>query len=205
MIPNSRIRLCRPKSDGKFRHIFFSKNTNFYSQLLRSGLSSNSDLLARPLLRYSSWVMSLFTIAGNLLVFWRRTTFRDENRSVSLVIRNLALSDCLMGIYLGTIGLKDFISRDNYLQVSGEWVSGWTCTFMGALAVVSAEVSLLILAFMSIERFLLISDPFGHNRLHIKNVVMSLYIIWLFGIFIAIYPIIIFPSTKFYGHHNGGT
>lgn len=150
--------------------------------------------------------MSFLTISGNMIVFWRRTTFRDENRSVSLVIRNLALSDCLMGVYIGIIGLKDFVSRDNYLQVSSQWVSGFACTFSGALSVVSAEVSLLILAFMSVERFLLISDPFGHNRLNMKNVVMSLYIIWLVGIFIAVYPIIFFhSSTMFYGYYNGGT
>lgn len=59
---------------------------------------------------------------------------------------------------------------------------------------------------MSIERFLLISDPFGHHRLNTKNVVMSLYIIWLVGVSVAIFPAIFFHSTtKFYGIHNGGT
>lgn len=149
--------------------------------------------------------MSFITIVGNLLVFWGRYKFRDESRSVSLVIRNLALSDGLMGVYLGIIGVKDFLSRDEFGSSSYDWNSGWICTLMGVLSMVSAEVSLLILAFMSIERFFLISDPFGHNRLNTKNVCMSLYVIWLVGISIAVFPMVFFQSTMFYGVYNGGT
>lgn len=172
---------------------------------VHTGISSNSNLLGRPLLRYGSWIISIVTIFGNLLVFWGRYTFRDETRSVGMVIRNLALSDCLMGVYVGIVAFKDMLSRDNYLHFSSQWIS-LPCTVMGAIAVVSAEVSLLILAFMSIERFLLISNPFGSKTLNEKNIYMSLYVIWLFGICIAVYPIIFYhSSTMFYGYYNGGT
>lgn len=123
-----------------------------------------------------------------------------------MVIRNLAVSDFIMGIYLGIIGFQDIRYRNEYHKNSGEWIKSWGCALAGILSMISSEVSILILTFMSIERFLLISDPFGHHRLNTKNVVMSLYVIWLFGVSIAILPAILFHSTtKFYGIYNTGT
>lgn len=151
--------------------------------------------------------MILFTCVGNVMVLWGRfISLHDENRSVSMVIRNLAVSDLIMGLYLIIISIQDYRYRESYHNFSAEWVKSWGCTLAGILSMVSSEVSILILTFMSIERFLLISDPFGHHRLNTKNVMMSLYIIWLIGLSIAIFPVILFrQSTKFYGIYNGGT
>ena len=123
------------------------------------------------------------------MVIWGRFTSRDEHRSVSLVIRNLAFADMLMGVYLTIISIQDIRFRSQYHTNAFKWMESWQCAISGILAMISSEVSILILAFMSIERFLLISDPFGgHRRLTTKNVIMSLYVIWLLGVSIAVFP-----------------
>lgn len=140
-------------------------------------------------MRYSAWFIAFVTCAGNALVLWGRFTSRDEHRSVSLVIRNLAFADMLMGVYLTIIGIQDIRFRSQYHTNALKWMESWQCAISGILAMISSEVSILILAFMSIERFLLISDPFGgHRRLTTKNVMMSLYVIWLLGVSIAVLP-----------------
>lgn len=90
-----RVKLCRPSTDG---------------------VSSFQDLLSKPVLRYSTWVMATLTIAGNVLVLWGRFIYRDENMAVTMVIRNLALADMLMGFYLVTIGIQDYRYRNKYYQ-----------------------------------------------------------------------------------------
>lgn len=148
--------------------------------------------------------MAFLSCIGNISVLWNR--LHDENKNVSLVIRNLAFSDMIMGIYLLMIGLTDARFRNVYHKHSGSWLKSWECVILGILAVTSSEVSILILTFMSIERFLLISDPFGHNKLGTKSILLCLFIIWLLGGAIAIYPVILFQSsTKFYGVYNSGT
>lgn len=156
-------------------------------------------------LRYAAWLISIVTCSGNLMVIVSRFAHRDENRSVSLVIRNLAVSDFFMGIYLGIIGLQDIRFRQNYHLEASKWIQSTECIIAGILSMISSEVSIFILAFMSIERFLLISDPFGHHRLNTKNVVIILFLIWLLGVSIAIFPALIYTDTKFYGFYNGGT
>lgn len=195
--------VCRPKTDGLF--VAFLLPTIFLAFSIPPGISS-ADLLMNPTLRYAAWIMALLTCIGNSMVLWGRFTFRDENRSVSMVIRNLAVADLIMGFYLAILSLQDLRYRQNYDQVAAQWVQSWGCALAGVLSMVSSEVSILILTFMSIERFLLISDPFGHQRLNTKNVMLSLYVIWLIGVSIAILPVILLhSSTKFYGVHNGGT
>lgn len=95
----------------------------------------------------------------------------------------------MMGFYLLIIGIQDWRYRDDYLSNSHAWMKSWECTTAGILAMVSSEVSMLILAFMSIERFLLIADPFGgHRHLNSENIMMSLFIIWIAGLAIAVFP-----------------
>lgn len=133
--------------------------------------------------------MAVITCLGNALVLWGRFTNRDENRAVSMVIRNLAVSDMLMGLYLGIIGIQDIRYRNEYHSNALEWVVSWHCIFSGIIAMISSEVSLLILTFISVERFLLIAGPFGGRiRLTTQNVLLCLFSIWVVGISLAIIP-----------------
>lgn len=86
-----------------------------------------------------------------------------------------------------------------------DWITSWQCVAVGVLAVSSSEVSLLILAFMSLERFLLIADPFrGHHRISSKTIFITLIIIWIMGASLAVAPVILWQSsTKYYGTYSG--
>lgn len=195
-----------PKSRSRWWvFLSFSLNKRNVCICLSKGLSSTSDILEKRTLRYAVWFMALVTFVGNASVLYGRFN-RDENRNVSIVIRNLAFSDMIIGIYLAFIGYMDILYRDTYHENSGDWVKSWQCIFLGILAMTSSEVSIFILTFMSIERFLLISDPFGHHKIDTRNVILSLCIIWMLGLFIAIFPVILFhSSTKFYAIYNGPT
>ncbi|XP_033165418.1 relaxin receptor 2 [Drosophila mauritiana] len=180
-----RVRMCKPSTDG---------------------VSSFQDLLSKPVLRYSAWVMATLTIAGNVLVLWGRFIYRDENVAVTMVIRNLALADMLMGFYLVTIGVQDYRYRNEYYKVVLDWITSWQCTLIGTLAVSSSEVSMLILAFMSLERFLLIADPFrGHRSIGSRVMWLALICIWITGVGLAVAPVLLWRTSTlpYYGSYSG--
>ncbi|XP_032589634.1 relaxin receptor 2 isoform X3 [Drosophila mojavensis] len=178
------VLMCKPKTDG---------------------VSSFKDLLSKPLLRHSTWFMATLSIAGNLMVLYGRFIYRDENVAVTMVIRNLALADMLMGFYLLILGVQDYRYRDEYHMVARDWLKSWQCKAIGTLAVSSSEVSMLILAFMSLERFLLIADPFrGHRAISVRIIYFSLLCIWATGVGLAVTPLVIwYSSSQFYGTHSG--
>ncbi|XP_024886287.1 relaxin receptor 1 isoform X1 [Temnothorax curvispinosus] len=175
-----KVQKCRPTSDG---------------------VSSMSHLLDKPLLRTAVWSISCVTCLGNSLVLWGRFTAKDENRVLSIIIRNLAVSDMLMGIYLFIIAIEDARFRDNYKEEANTWMSSWPCTLLGALAMTSSEVSVLILSFMSVERFILIAAPLKcHRAMTSQAASSSMIVIWIVGFIIALVPVIHWrSSTRFYG------
>lgn len=142
------------------------------------------------MLRVAVWGISGVTILGNILVLWGRFIYKDENRVLSIVIRNLAIADMLMGVYLLAIGLEDFNLRDMYNKEANKWISSWQCTFLGMIAMISCEVSVLILSFMSIERYIVIAAPFKEapNYFTCRNVTTSMIIIWIIGILLSVIP-----------------
>ncbi|XP_048513658.1 relaxin receptor 1 isoform X2 [Athalia rosae] len=174
------VQVCRPRTDG---------------------VSSLSHLLGKPILRAAVWGISCVTCLGNTLVLWGRLTARDENRVLSIIIRNLAVSDMLMGIYLLIIAIKDTEFRNNYNLMANDWMSSWNCTLVGILAMISSEVSVLILSFMSVERFMLIASPLSkHRPLTARDAYSSMIVIWVTGVTIAFVPVIHWrSSTRFYG------
>lgn len=55
---------------------------------------------------------------------------------------------------------------------------------------------MLILAFLSLERFLLIAVPFsGHQKLNLSTATYSLTVIWMVGVIIAVAPGTVLPLT----------
>lgn len=185
------VKVCRPTTDG-WLQISFKNFVFFQFVLSTTGVSSSTDLLKNHTLRIAAVVMIFVTCIANLMVLWGRFRSHDENESVSVVIKNLAVSDLIMSFYLSIITWHDFRFRSKYQNEAYDWIQSCWCILAGVLSIVSSEVTILILTFMSIERFLLISNPFGLLRLNYKHVVLSLYVIWLIGIFIAVFPVIMF-------------
>ncbi|KAL4135903.1 hypothetical protein QTP88_007485 [Uroleucon formosanum] len=188
------------------------------------GLSSSLNLLPNSTFRWFLWVVTVLTLIFNALVLYGRmfSTFGDENKAINFVIRNLAVADLFMVIYLTVIGYHDQIYRNKYYFYAHEWESSILCTIIGIMAVISSEdisrpvsfcvsrcvcdenqimilrdplfgvrVSMLILVFLSLERFLLIAVPFsGYQVLKLKTAVYCMVSIWVVGISISIAPFV---------------
>ncbi|XP_076346945.1 uncharacterized protein LOC143245043 [Tachypleus tridentatus] len=177
------VRICRPNTDG---------------------LSSTEHLLVRPVLRMSVWVVALVTCSGNSLVlFWRIIVRRrtEEYQITALFIKNLAVSDLLMGVYLVVIGAKDVAFRDEYNRHAHQWMSSWGCTACGVLAMVSCEVSILILTLMTMDRYLCFKC--NSHRVTTNAALYSLAGIWLCGLFLALFPVIRWPHDRGFYSSNG--
>lgn len=125
---------------------------------------------------------------GSLNLYYSKCSCVPHRYRFILRLLLLTVADILMGIYLLIIGIEDFRYRERFQELANEWVFSWRCVIAGVLAMVSSEVSMLILAFMSVERFLLISNPFGQRCITGKNVIVCLITIWVVGVMLAVTP-----------------
>lgn len=174
------VRICMPKTDG---------------------LSSTEHLLVWPVLRLSVWIVALTTCAGNSVVLTWRVLSKKEDRVLSLFIKNLSMADFLMGVYLLTVGSLDVAFRDEYNKHAHQWMSSWQCTVCGLVAMVSCEVSVLILSLITIERYRCIK-----TNVRVVTVTAARYclaVVWLAGLLLAAFPVIHWPHERAFYSSNG--
>ncbi|KAK4288009.1 hypothetical protein Pmani_038938 [Petrolisthes manimaculis] len=165
-----------------------------------NGVSSFDHLLVRVELRVGVWLVALATLVGNLTVLGGRVFSRDDNKILSLFIRNLAVADLLTGFYLMVVAVKDVEFRSEYNQHAYYWMVSWQCKLTGILAMTSSEVSVMILSFMSVERWLCITWPLGAPKLSLGGAKVALMCIWAIGIMLAVTPVLYYQSHQgFYG------
>ena len=135
------------------------------------------------------WILGILAFLGNLLVIIWRIIDKEENRVNSFLLTNLAVADMLMGVYMLTIAIMDLRWRGEYFMHDIKWRSGIGCQIVGALSMLSSEVSVLILTIITLDRLISIVFPFKFDRLTYKSAVFSCIGVWIFGVVISVIPI----------------
>ncbi|XP_056602821.1 relaxin receptor 2 isoform X3 [Triplophysa dalaica] len=204
-IPDISIRMFRPLNN--LTHIYF-KRFEFcgYSPNVRSckpntdGISSFENLLANIILRVFVWVVAFIICFGNIFVICLRSCIASENQHHTMAIKSLCCADCLMGVYLLFIGAFDIKYCGEYNRHAQIWMESLSCQLIGSLAMLSTEVSVMMLTYMTLEKYLCIVFPFQHYRAGRKQTLCSLTFIWLLGFIIAVIP---FWDKQTFGNFYG--
>ncbi|XP_044739082.1 relaxin receptor 2 [Chrysoperla carnea] len=179
------VRVCSPKGDG---------------------ISSHYHLLDNTLLRGSVWIMAMFAVVGNVLVLLGRFLAREPNAIHSLYIRNLALSDLLMGVYLFLIAIADQRYRDCYIDYEEIWRHSIQCNFCGFLSTLSCESSVLILSIVTWDRLVSVTRPLARLQQSRRKAIIHMISLWSIATTIALAPLTGLANqyfgTEFYGNNG---
>ncbi|XP_069748800.1 relaxin receptor 1 isoform X6 [Narcine bancroftii] len=191
----------------KLSYIYFKKFEYCkYSPHVRSckpntdGISSFENLLASAILRIFVWFVACIICFGNLFVICMRSFIKTENRLHTLSIKSLCCADCLMGVYLFLIGAFDVMYRGQYNRNAQQWMESTICQLIGALAMLSTEVSVMLLTYMTMEKYMCIVFPFHHYRPGKRQTLSTLIFIWLAGFIIAAIPL---WNKSLFGNYYG--
>ncbi|KAM9741626.1 relaxin receptor 1 [Menidia menidia] len=178
-------------------HIYFKKFQYCgYAPHVRSckpntdGISSFENLLANIVLRVFVWVVSATTCFGNIFVICMRSYIRSENKLHAMCIISLCCADGLMGIYLFMIGAYDLKFRGEYNRHAQAWMDSSQCQVIGSLAMLSTEVSVLLLTYLTLEKYICIVYPFQYLTPGWRRTVTILLGIWVFGFIVAFLPLV---------------
>ncbi|KAJ8018936.1 hypothetical protein HOLleu_42785 [Holothuria leucospilota] len=158
-------------------------------------------MIPNNILRVSLWVVCLFSLTANVIVIAGRTKskipgIREKfTTTVSKIqntfLINLAIADCLMGVYLSGIGIADAaFGKDYFLSALG-WRSGKACKGIGFIGFSANVASILILTFVSVERFCTIVFPFGKDLFRSKLTAIICVATWVTSCAISLASIIL--------------
>ncbi|KAJ8351324.1 hypothetical protein SKAU_G00228000 [Synaphobranchus kaupii] len=204
-IPNISIQMFRPLSN--LSHIYFKKFEYCgYSPNVRSckpntdGISSFEHLLANIILRVFVWVVAFVICFGNIFVICLRSCVASDSRHHTMSIKSLCCADCLMGVYLFFIGAFDIKYCGEYNRHAQIWMESLSCQLIGSLAMLSTEVSVMLLTYMTLEKYVCIVFPFHNYRAGRKQTLSTLVGIWALGFVIAVIP---FWDKQTFGNYYG--
>ncbi|CAH2315530.1 relaxin receptor 1-like [Pelobates cultripes] len=197
-------------SNLNLSHIYFKKfQYCSYAPHVRSckpnsdGISSFENLLANILLRVFVWVMAFITCFGNIFVICMRSFIVTENCQHTMSIKSLCCADFLMGFYLFCLGAFDIKFQGEYNKHAQIWMESWGCKLVGSMAMLSSEVSVMLLTYMTLEKYFCIVFPFSHFRVGRGQTLCILTAIWGVGFFITIIPFLSYETFgNFYGRNG---
>ena len=147
--------------------------------------------MQNSVLRVSMWVLGVSALMGNAYVIVIR--FQEKPRSPThtkqgLLVLNLAMSDCLMGVYMVILASVDLYYGDQYFIHSDVWRSSTLCKLESFLSLLSSEASILFITLITLDRFLSIMFPFNSIQFRSKSIKVAAAINWVFAFLLGFIP-----------------
>ena len=153
--------------------------------------ASCESMFRNPAPRKCIWVIGILSLVGAVFVIVWRLVFKEKrkkNKIQSIMLMHLAGSDGLMGVYLIIVGVMDAIWSGQYFLHDFEWRSSLSCQITGAIAVLSSEVSVMLIAMLSADRVKNIVFPYRGRSLSCKVTHILCTVIWIISCIIAFLP-----------------
>ena len=157
-------------------------------------ISSCGDLIHSNIFRVILSFIAAVSILGNLISFVFRVLALQNSSGFAVLVTHLCFADLLMGVYLAVIGVADRTYLGSYLWEDMAWRHSATCKVAGFLCLLSSEMSAFIIFVITLDRFLVLSLPFGRMRLQRGSAHVTCCLLWIGGALIAGVPLL--PVTQ---------
>ncbi|XP_066517309.1 lutropin-choriogonadotropic hormone receptor-like isoform X1 [Hoplias malabaricus] len=149
------------------------------------------DLLGYGFLRSITWIITTFALLGNLAVLIVLISTHQKMTVTRFLMCNLAFADLCMGLYLLSIALVDYRSRQEYYNHATDWQTGAGCGIAGFLTVFASELSVYTLTMITLERWHTITYAMQKNRrLRLRHMVSMMAFGWVFSLAVALLPLL---------------
>ena len=96
--------------------------------------------MKNPIIRVCLWILGIVALVGNLSVIFWRLVYGEDSKVQSFLLKNLAVADFIMGVYLIIIAVQDTRWQGEYFEHDVRWRGGTLCQVTGALSMLSSEV-----------------------------------------------------------------
>ena len=169
----------------------------------RSPFLTCDRLLSTKVFVVIMWLIGVNAIGGNIFVLFRRQKTTDKDNVQTFMLRNLAMSDLLMGVYMLLIASADIKFGDYFPMQAETWRSGVTCRIAGTLSILSSEASVFFVTLISIDRFICIKYPLSSRKLKKTSSIVTASLIWIVSLALGIVPSVLAgKSDKFYDNSH---
>ena len=163
-------------------------NTSCSASFDRSPYLTCHRLLDDGTLVIMMWFIGISALCGNTFVLFWRNNHLKRNKVQSVLLRNLAMSDMQMGVYMLMIACADIYFGDEFPMAAESWRRSITCKIAGALSILSSEASVFFVVVISVDRLVSTKYPQSKFKFGNKSVVVVVVVVWVFAAVLSIVP-----------------
>ena len=169
----------------------------------RSIFSSDTEMIASPVIKSAFWIIGLIVIFGNAYViiitvrFLKERSLLDSVGFQHVIILNIAIADFIMGIYLLAIAALSEYFSGYYGDVDGKWRSSLRCSIIGSLAVISSESSCFLLVVLTAFRLKNITRAIKSLTSSLRPWKICVVLAWLLSFVLSLVPLLNATSRYF--------
>jgi len=159
--------------NNSYFHHSYDNTTNQYNGVAFSSIG----------LSFIIGLVSIFTVAGNIMVILAVVIFRKLRKIPNLLIVSLAAADLIMGGIVLPLGAHSV--------VGSKWLLGtFACNLWTSIDILSVTASICTLCAISLDRFVAIVMPFEYSTKMTRNRARFIIVfIWMMSAAIAFIPI----------------
>ena len=169
----------------------------------RSPYLTCDRLMSDRVLLTAMWLIGLNAIVGNVFVLSQKQTQTERNKVQTFLLRNLAISDLLMGVYMLLIASADIYFGEQFPMQAEAWRVGVTCRIAGTISILSSEASVFFVTLISIDRFICIKYPFSSRKIGKISSALITSLLWIISLALGIVPSILAgKSDTFYDNSH---
>lgn len=115
-------------------------------------------LIKSPVLLVAAWIIGILSSIINIVVIVQNMKkiisigIETPAFKNTLFIMVISLGDLLVGVYLVSIAVIDYVLGDDYCKKMYKWLSSLECSILGMASTIGAQVSLLAMTVLSFQR-----------------------------------------------------
>ena len=167
------IKHCLPKFDDEF--------------------ASCTSLLDNGILRYIVYIFAVLPVGLNSLSLFVIKLFFGSSKSKKKQVGNifrkqLILSDGAMGLFFLMLSIYNILYTGDFVTVGHLWRKSIHCRILSVVSMVSIEMTLFIVLFIGIDRFLAMCFPLKNIYISVKSAWSMVVFAWVAAITISLIP-----------------
>ena len=148
-------------------------------------------IIESNILKILSWTIGILAVLFNVIFFMPNLiSLRKCTSKVSLLNKLLILvisfGDFLVGIYLLTISVIDFMKGVSYCRDQKKWLTSDSCAILGVLSTVGSQLSLFSMTLLSITRMYGVRNSVNISQTLTKKDIIPNIVIILTVAFMAV-------------------
>lgn len=129
------------------------------------------NLISSSIKRVFYWLLGIAGFFGNISAIFLMILSKSFKQKYQFM---LIVGDFLVSVYLLSIAITDVFYGNNYIQNDHVWRSSNWCQFLESIVTFSLLLSNVSMCFITIERYLVVANPFKRSFFITKQLYCSL-------------------------------